>query len=77
MYIDLIDQFTEIYNKNVIFTHCCIRADTSTTLQRIIDSNLEEYLPKFETVSEAASKEHVFERNLEKMKVSLIFFPFH
>ena len=45
------------------------RADASTTLQRIIDSNLEEYLPKFETVSEAASKEHVFERNLEKMKV--------
>lgn len=45
------------------------RADPSTTLQRLIDSNLEDYLPKFETVSEAASKEHVFEKNLEKMKV--------
>ncbi|KAA0191397.1 hypothetical protein HAZT_HAZT007379 [Hyalella azteca] len=45
-----------------------LRSDPSTTLQRIIDSNLEEYLSKFETVSEAASKEHVFERNLEKMK---------
>ncbi|CAL4086129.1 unnamed protein product, partial [Meganyctiphanes norvegica] len=46
-----------------------LRADASTTLQRLIDSNLEDYLSKFETVSEAASKEHVFERNLEKMKV--------
>ncbi|KAK7077277.1 Dynein heavy chain 7, axonemal [Halocaridina rubra] len=45
-----------------------LRADATTTLQRLIDSNLEDYLTKFETVSEAASKEHVFERNLEKMK---------
>ncbi|XP_063845652.1 dynein axonemal heavy chain 7-like isoform X5 [Scylla paramamosain] len=45
-----------------------LRADATTTLQRLIDSNLEDYLPKFESVSEAASKEHVFERNLEKMK---------
>lgn len=49
---------------------CRSRADATTTLQRLIDSNLEDYLPKFESVSEAASKEHVFERNLEKMKVS-------
>ncbi|XP_069175792.1 dynein axonemal heavy chain 7 isoform X4 [Procambarus clarkii] len=45
-----------------------LRADATTTLQRLIDSNLEDYLSKFESVSEAASKEHVFERNLEKMK---------
>ena len=48
------------------------RADATTTLQRLIDAGLEDYLSKFETVSEAASKEHVFERNLEKMKVSHI-----
>ncbi|KAF2360954.1 Dynein heavy chain domain-2 [Trinorchestia longiramus] len=45
-----------------------LRSDPSTTLQRVIDSNLEEYLSKFENISEAASKEHVFEKNLEKMK---------
>lgn len=52
-----------------VFFYCIFRADATTTLQRLIDSNLEDYLSKFESVSEAASKEHVFERNLEKMKV--------
>lgn len=54
---------------NIFSVPCILRADATTTLQRLIDSNLEDYLSKFESVSEAASKEHVFERNLEKMKV--------
>jgi len=46
-----------------------IRPTPDLTLQKIIDMNLEEYLPKFELISEAASKEHSLERNLEKMKI--------
>jgi hypothetical protein len=45
-----------------------IRPTPELTLQKIIDMNLDEYLPKFELISEAASKEHSLEKNLEKMK---------
>ncbi|XP_035712381.1 dynein heavy chain 7, axonemal-like [Folsomia candida] len=46
-----------------------IRPSPELTLQKIIDMNLGEYLNKFELISEAASKEHSLEKNLEKMKV--------
>jgi len=45
-----------------------IRPNGELTLQKVLDMNLEEYVPKFELISEAASKEFSLEKNLEKMK---------
>lgn len=45
-----------------------LRRTPDLTLQRIIDMNLDEYIPKFELISEAASKEQSLEKNLQKMK---------
>ncbi len=38
------------------------------TLQKILDMDLEEFLPKLEIISEGASKEYNMEKSLEKMK---------
>lgn len=44
-----------------------IKISTDLTLERIIDMGLEEYLPKFEAISESATKENNLERSLNKM----------
>lgn len=44
-----------------------IKISADLTLERIIDMGLEEYLPKFETISESATKENNLERALNKM----------
>ncbi|XP_071822297.1 dynein axonemal heavy chain 7-like isoform X1 [Apostichopus japonicus] len=45
-----------------------IKPDEDTTLSKMIDMNLEPYIPKFEGVSESASKEYSLEKAMEKMK---------
>ena len=45
-----------------------LQADEGMSLEKLVDMNLENYIPKFETISEAASKEFSLERALEKMK---------
>lgn len=44
-----------------------ITIDDSLTLEKIIDYGLNEYIPKFEIISEAATKENTLEQNLDKM----------
>lgn len=44
-----------------------IKISPELTLERIIDMGLEEYLPRFETISESATKENNLERALNKM----------
>lgn len=44
-----------------------IKVSPDLTLERIIDMGLEEYLPKFEAISESATKENNLERALNKM----------
>jgi dynein heavy chain len=46
-----------------------IRPSPELTLQALLDMNLDEHHAKFELISEAASKEHGLEKNLEKMKL--------
>lgn len=45
-----------------------IRVDAELTLAKIIDYGLDEYISKFETISEAATKENNLEKALTKMK---------
>uniref|UniRef100_T1JEJ0 Dynein axonemal heavy chain 7 n=1 Tax=Strigamia maritima TaxID=126957 RepID=T1JEJ0_STRMM len=45
-----------------------IRADGELTLAKLIDYNLEQFVPQFEVISDAATKENTLERNLLKMK---------
>lgn len=44
-----------------------IVVDERLTLATIIDYGLDEYIPKFEAISEAATKENNLEKNLNKM----------
>lgn len=46
-----------------------IKISPDLTLERIIEFGLEEYLPKFETISESATKENNLERAMNKMFV--------
>ena len=45
-----------------------MKPDDSYCLSRFVDMNLDQYIPKFETISEAASKEYSLEKAMEKMK---------
>lgn len=44
-----------------------LKADESLTLARIIDLGLDEYIPRFEAISESATKENNLEKGMEKM----------
>ncbi|XP_035211826.1 dynein heavy chain 7, axonemal-like [Stegodyphus dumicola] len=44
-----------------------LKPDPTTTLAKLIGLNLEEYIPQFEGISEAASKEYNLEKALDKM----------
>lgn len=44
-----------------------IKVSPELTLARIIEYQLEEYIPKFETISESATKENNLERAMNKM----------
>ncbi|KAK7506434.1 hypothetical protein BaRGS_00002546, partial [Batillaria attramentaria] len=45
-----------------------IKPDETSCLSKFVDMNLESFIPKFEGISEAASKEFALEKALEKMK---------
>ncbi|KAF0302990.1 Dynein heavy chain 7, axonemal [Amphibalanus amphitrite] len=45
-----------------------IKADSETTLAKIIDLNLTDYISKFESISESATKEYNLERAMDKMR---------
>lgn len=49
-----------------------IRVDAELTLSKIIDYQLDEYIPKFETISEAATKENNLEKALLRMKAEWV-----
>lgn len=44
-----------------------IKVDDDLTLEKIIDYGLNDYIEKFEAISEAATKENNLEKNLNKM----------
>ncbi|GIY10033.1 dynein heavy chain 7, axonemal [Caerostris extrusa] len=44
-----------------------LKPDKSTTLSKLIGLNLQEYIPQFEVISEAASKEYKLEKAMDKM----------
>ncbi|XP_041374659.1 dynein heavy chain 7, axonemal-like isoform X2 [Gigantopelta aegis] len=45
-----------------------IKPDESSCLSKFVELNLDPYIPKFESISEAASKEYALEKALEGMK---------
>lgn len=45
-----------------------VKPDDTSCLSKFIDMNLDPYIPKFETISEAASKEYALEKALDSMK---------
>lgn len=45
-----------------------IKPDDTSCLSKFVDMNLEPFIPKFDSISEAASKEFALEKALEKMK---------
>lgn len=45
-----------------------VKPDETSCLSKFVDMNLDPYIPKFETISEAASKEYGLEKALEGMK---------
>ena len=45
-----------------------VRPDECSCLSKFVDMNLEPYIPKFDSISEAASKEYALEKALEGMK---------
>lgn len=44
-----------------------LRADEDLTLAKVIDLGLEEYIPRFEVISDSATKENNLEKALFKM----------
>lgn len=44
-----------------------IKVDDELTLEKVIDYGLDDYIDKFEAISEAATKENNLEKNLNKM----------
>lgn len=59
-----------------------LRADDDMTLSKLVDMNLDAFIPKFESISEAASKEFSLEKAMEKMRsewktVSRLMDPFY
>ncbi|XP_076449948.1 dynein axonemal heavy chain 7-like [Babylonia areolata] len=55
------DKISEIVGFN-------LKPDESSCLTKFVDMNLEQYIPKFEGISEAASKEYALEKALDTMK---------
>ncbi|XP_011500273.1 PREDICTED: dynein heavy chain 7, axonemal-like [Ceratosolen solmsi marchali] len=53
-----------------------IKVDIHTTLSKIIDFGLDDYVPKFESISEAATKENNLEKALIKMREEWIGIQF-
>lgn len=45
-----------------------IKPDADLTLAKVVDFGLEDFIPKFEAISESATKENNLERVLDKMK---------
>ena len=45
-----------------------LRPDEDMCLSKLVDMNLESHIPRFESISEAASKEFSLEKAMEKMK---------
>ncbi|XP_013422101.1 dynein heavy chain 7, axonemal isoform X2 [Lingula anatina] len=45
------------------------KPDEDTCLSKFVDMNLDQYIPKLESISESASKEYSLEKAMEKMKI--------
>ena len=45
-----------------------IKLDDDLNIQKVIDFGIEEFISKFESISEAATKENNLERTLSRMK---------
>ncbi|XP_064598423.1 dynein axonemal heavy chain 7-like [Liolophura sinensis] len=59
------DRHWEAISEAIGFT---LKPDDSFCLSKVVDMNLEAHIPKFESISEAASKEYSLEKAMEKMK---------